>query len=401
MQNYREDAPQYRFEGEKDIEQAYAYIDKANARLAKAGIAERFEAINVAAGKVEIKKGIPPFQTTQLVDYAEFDLNVPKIGHEGWTFVASVSFEEGGTLVNAVPGQDLTDWDRPKAHLCEHCGTVRNRRKSYVLRNDESGEYMQIGSSCIVLFLGVSPALWAVGFELPAPSGESHDSYPTRYERDAWIAISLAVSDNGKSFVSRAKSAEWEKPATSGLVMNVYSPNPRAKQEEKAWVAEMQAKAETILNEQPELIAEVIAAGQRVGLESDYGMNLAVVLESETVSSRGLGILTSVVGVYAREQAKEAERKANPAVTGFLGEVKERLRDLKVTVTGVKYFDGQYGTTSLVSFRAESGHEVRWFASGVKEFELGSELVIDATVKAHEKYNDMDQTMVTRAKIKA
>lgn len=393
----------FRFNGSENIAEAQARIAKVNARLAKAGIEDRFEAVNVVTGTFEAKEGDYPFQTTVTVEFMEFELNRPTIGYGGWTFAASVSFEEGGTLVNAVPGQDLTGWVRPQAHLCEHCGFVRNRVKSFVLRNDETGEFMQIGSSCLTLFLGVKPALWAVGWELPEQSEASYsDSTPRSYNRNIWLAISLAVSENGAGFVSKGKAREGEQQSTSGLVMDVYSPSPFAMRdmEHRAWVAEMQAKAEGILAEQPELIAEVIAAGHRVGLDSDYGMNLAVVLESETVSGRGLGILTSVVGVYNREQVREAERKATPAVQGFLGEPKERLKDLSVTVTGLKYLDGAYGTTTLVSMRAASGHTVKWFASGVKEFEVGDEMVIDATIKAHEQYNGQDQTMLTRCKVK-
>lgn len=394
----------FRFEGSENIAEAQARIAKVNARLAKAGIEDRFEAVNVVTGTFEAKEGDYPFQTTVVVEFMEFELNRPTIGYGGWTFAASVSFEEGGTLVNAVPGQDLTGWVRPQAHLCEHCGFVRNRVKSFVLRNDETGEFMQIGSSCLTLFLGVKPALWAVGWELPEQSEASYsDSTPRSYNRNIWLAISLAVSENGAGFVSKGKAREQERQSTSGLVMDVYSPSRYLMNKDAshaAWVAEMQAKAEGILAEQPELIAEVIAAGHRVGLDSDYGMNLAVVLESETVSGRGLGILTSVVGVYNREQVKEAERKANPAVQGFLGEPKERLKDLSVTVTGLKYIDGAYGTTTLVSMRAASGHTVKWFASGVKEFGIGQELVMTATVKAHEQYNGQDQTMITRAKVK-
>lgn len=396
-----ETATTYRFEG-TDIKKAMDYLAKANRRLERAGIEQRFETVNVVNGKTEIREGEYPFQTTKLVDFVEFDLNVPSIGYNGWTFVASVSFEEGGTLVNTVPGQDLTDWTRPEAHLCEHCGTIRNRTKSYVLRNDETGEYLQVGSSCLVLFLGVQPALWAVGMELPEPSEErDYSSYEARYDRNLWLAITLAVTERGAKFVSRARSGEQNGPASSGEVAEVYTPNTQLmarNPEYKAWVEASREEAQRILSEEPELIEALVAAGNEVGLDTDYGMNLAVALASETVSRRALGILTSVVSVWYRQQVREAERKASPVASGFLGEVKERLRGLKVTVTLVRYFDNQWGTTTLVKFRTEDGHVASWFASGYKEFEVGQELVIDGTVKKQEVYEGQDQTVLTRVK---
>ena len=400
MQN--QDAPQYRFEG-SSIEKAQAFIDKANNRLAKAGIEQRFEPVNEVKGTFERKEGQYPFQTVQELPFWEFELNYPSIGHDGWTFVASVSFEEGGTLVNAVPGQSLVDWERPEEHLCEHCGFKRHRTKSFVLRNDETGEYMQIGSSCVVLFLGVKPALWAVDMEIPEFESDGGEYVAPRYDRNLWLAITLSVTERGAKFVSRARSGEQNGPASSDEVAEVYTPNRvlmGKSADYKAWVEEHRAEAQRILAEEPEAIQSLIEAGERVGTDSDYGMNLQVALASETVSSRALGILTSVVGVYHREQVKEAERKANPQVQGFFGEVKERLRGLELTVVAVKYIDGMYGTTTLVVFRTAEGKTAKWFASGYKEFELGQEIVADATIKGHETYEGNDQTMLTRVTVK-
>ena len=395
----------YRFEGLDNILEAHKRIRKANDRLEKAGIEDRFEAVNIVSGEFEMKKGDYPFQSVQMVDFEEFELNFPKIGYEGWNFVASVSFEEGGTLVNAVPGQSLIGWERPEAHLCEHCNLKRHRKASYVLKNEDSGEFMQIGSSCLTLFLGIAPALWAVGFELPQPEASDFSRYEEMFDIRNWLALTLAVTDGGAGFVSRGK-ARGNEDLTASVddATSVFYPHHRLMardQEYAAWIGEMQAETVRILSEEQDHIDAIIESGKAVGQDSDYGMNLAVVLNSESVTRRSLGLLSSVVGVHHRNVEREAERKANPSVKGFLGEVKERLRGMKVTVTGMKYIEGHYGVTTLVSMRAESGHEVRWFASGVKEFEIGQELVADFTIKAHEEFNGTDQTMVTRLTVKS
>lgn len=398
-------AETHRFEGLENIADAHKRIAKANARLEKAGIEERFEAVNIKSGEFNVVEGERPFQTTKVVDFEEFELNFPKIGYDGWTFVASVSFEEGGTLVNAVPGQSLVGWTRPEAHLCEHCGTVRNRAKSFVLRNDETGEFMQIGSSCLVMFLGVSPALWAVGFELPEQNreGSSFDRYDPMFDLRDWIALTLAVSENGAGFVSRGKARSFEQVATVDKALSVFFPNRQFMARDREY-AEMvraaQAEAARIIEQEQDTIDAVIEAGLAINADSDYGMNVRVVLNSEQVTRRSLGILSSVVGILHRNNEREAERKATPKVEGFLGEVKERIKGLEVTVTGMRYLEGEYGTTTLVSFRTAEGKVAKWFASGVKEFEVGDEMVIDATVKAHEQYSGQDQTMITRAKVK-
>ena len=71
---------------------------------------------------------------------------------------------------------------------------------------------------------------------------------------------------------------------------------------------------------------------------------------------------------------------------------------MEVTITGIKYIDGVYGTTSLISMRTAEGKVAKWFASGYKEVEMGSKVTIDGTVKAQEVYNGQDQTILTRVK---
>ena len=104
--------------------------------------------------------------------------------------------------------------------------------------------------------------------------------------------------------------------------------------------------------------------------------------------------------VYARQQQLEAERTARPVVAGFLGELKERIRNIALTLTTVQLIDGNYGTTTLFIGRSESGHVVKWFAAGRFDYEIGDVLALEAaTVKEHENYKGVDQTVITRGKI--
>ncbi|MGV0653755.1 hypothetical protein ABQE48_07735 [Mycolicibacterium thermoresistibile] len=85
---------------------------------------------------------------------------------------------------------------------------------------------------------------------------------------------------------------------------------------------------------------------------------------------------------------------------GFIGEVKERVRDFSIELTTVRQFDGNYGTTTLFVGRTPSGHVVKWFASGAWRYDVGDTLYLAAaTVKAHENYKGIDQTVITRGKI--
>jgi hypothetical protein len=66
----------------------------------------------------------------------------------------------------------------------------------------------------------------------------------------------------------------------------------------------------------------------------------------------------------------------------------------------MKYIEGQWGTTTLVSFEDKPGNLIKWFASvDLDDINTGDVVDIKATVKKHDEYQGVKQTMVSRAKI--
>ncbi|MFC5935447.1 MULTISPECIES: hypothetical protein [Mycobacterium] len=131
--------------------------------------------------------------------------------------------------------------------------------------------------------------------------------------------------------------------------------------------------------------------------DSDYGRNLRVLLAGESVSGKNVGILGSLVKVYARQQQIEAERNAHPVVAGFLGDVGARIKDITATAKTVVYQDGDWGTTTFLVAIADDGHTIVWKAHKALDIEVGQRFTMAAaTVKAHETYKHIDQTVITR-----
>jgi hypothetical protein len=146
-----------------------------------------------------------------------------------------------------------------------------------------------------------------------------------------------------------------------------------------------------------ELIAAIKASVSETAEDSDYGRNLRVLLAGESVTGKNVGILGSLVKVYARQQQLEAERKANPVVAGFLGDVGERITDISATAKTVVYQEGDWGRTTFLVAIAHDGHMLVWKASKVLDIETGDRFTIGAaTIKAHDNYNGTDQTIIKR-----
>lgn len=388
-------------------------ITQANKKLAKAGMDARFEVIYTEFTK---RKNIGPRDErdgTYLlpdavveVPWVHAELTGPlRLSHGHFTFVAKLVPEEAGITVHSAPGQELGGYAPAGDTHCGHCGLNRDRTRLYLVRDERDTSIIQLGHSCIELYTGVAPkGLWALTFdeELDKLTRDDVDGgYNATRDYGAHIdtvlAYAFAHSDKGRAYIPRGWDNE-ESTASQVRTSLFVDPN-RLREQERAYFAAKATEAAAHLADTA-LLSAIKASVAEIAENSDYGRNLRVILAGESVSGKNVGILASLVKVYARQQQLEAERKANPIAKGFIGEIKERLRNLELTLTTVLERPGDYGTRTLFIGRTASGHVVKWWASGTFEFETGDTLRLEAaTVKAHETYNDIDQTVITRGQL--
>ena len=125
--------------------------------------------------------------------------------------------------------------------------------------------------------------------------------------------------------------------------------------------------------------------------------NLQKAVTAGAISSKRIGIVASAVHVYqkARERAQEDNM---PKCNEHLGTVGERLKGLTADVTRIRYSDGYYGTTTIITLRTPKGHTLVWFASGNKDVEVNDTWTFDGTVKKLDEFNGTKQTVFTRVK---
>ena len=110
---------------------------------------------------------------------------------------------------------------------------------------------------------------------------------------------------------------------------------------------------------------------------------------------------------FIKEEAKEKvdalKKAAMPASeSDYIGEIKERMRDLKVILTGARAVSSAYGTSILFTFEYNKNILV-WFTScppDEKDAVVGKEYLLTGTVKDHKEYNGVKQTYLNRCKLK-
>lgn len=102
----------------------------------------------------------------------------------------------------------------------------------------------------------------------------------------------------------------------------------------------------------------------------------------------------------AKEIADAAKATLEPeSHSEYIGEIKERLRDLKVTLTAIRSFNSFYGTSFIYTFTYGENVLV-WITSSCKDIEEGEEILLTGTVKEHSEYKGIKQTKLSRCIIK-
>lgn len=372
------------------LPEAVKRIERANRRLARAGVEEQFE--------YEVERYLyVPENDVVAVNAVALTLSTPRISSGQWTFEAAHEMTVDGHIVNY--GSAKVDEMR-----CDHCGHARRRGKVFTVRNLE-GEEKVVGSNCLSAFLGVRPeGLWALTFDLEDAREEGDEGGwgAAATAGDVTVAAvdlvgaALAASNDGEQFIPKSKET-FKVPSTASQVSAQLRAMVGAGKE-----PERRAQAEKILawvNEQPD--------GQ-----SDYIDNLRSVLAGKErwVGRKHFGIGVSAVSAYRNAQEwaiRDAERKADQEELyqpGHVGAVGERLRDLPVTVmvSDVRH-DGAYGPSTRLVFRGDAtGKQLIWFASGDRgNLSVGDKVTLTATVSEHGSYRGVDQTVLKRGVIAA
>lgn len=323
---------------------------------------------------------------------------------EGFAFVATLDYaEESGVITRPVPGVEVDlSAHRVRENECDHCGTNRRRSATYVLRNTETGATMQVGSTCIKPYMGltVNGLEWLASEpfaeldEMREPSDNS-PRVPMRYSVDTIIRFACGV-ETVFGFVSKAAAAFDQTPTVS-YVWDLIEPptNAKARAEFDKWSRRIDwDKADekaTIVRD----FAKVISG------TSEYAENMRTLANGETVTSRNVGLLVSAVGAYNREMGEVIKREARKA-SEYVGKVGDKI-EISGTVERSFPFENTFspygGMCEILVIRGADGNVYKWKASSLTGFDVGDVVKGKATIKAHELYRDTKQTVVTRAKL--
>jgi len=361
-------------------------IEKANNRLARGGVEERFTYEFTS----EVKKN----EDGSHREVINAILNKPVISNGDWTFTATHEFTPAGDVISYW--SESGDFESPSDSHCDQCGKNRRRERVYTVSN-EQGETKQIGSNCLELFMGMRPeGLWSLNdtkiedelsdLESASLGGTSGLTYPIR----DIIGIALQQTDGGANYVSRIAGTK-SNPATAEVVSLAMS-------------GERQPFDEASVSSVIDFIRSSPSDG------SDYMDNLKAIFGSEDgengvfVKQRHLGIAASAVSAWYRDSHKPDRRKPDriPANPEYIGQPKERIKTpTKFTVDRRFSYENDYGTVDGYVLRDDQNHILLWKSqsgSPPDVWEGGTVELSAFTVKEHkvDSYTGDNQTVIQR-----
>ena len=350
------------------------------------------------------------------------ELKIPDevvFAENNWAFGGSVepSGVEGKNFVDVnLSGKDLgfivpSKYFTVNPCTCDYCKTNRKRNKTYLVVNRETGEWKQLGKECLKLFVTGIDVDAIATFEsfikevedAANPGDEFFYNKGFKFVKVAdALALAYAVYRERGYLATRDSVGNPNDLCNKNIVQRKLAQQYGYNNDFLNITNSTRDKIDTITFK-ADINAEKDAMGDVEQLPDDpYYNNLKVVVANEYIPLNKLGILVSIpraIERYKEEKKRQDEREKLAAESNYLGSVGEKISVNFASGREVACCETQFGLLHIYEFKDTNGNTVVWKSSSSKDIpESGT---VTGTVKAHEEYNGVKQTIILRAKITA
>ena len=352
------------------------------------------------------------------------ELKIPEeavFAEDNWAFGGSVepSGVEGKNFVNInLSGNGLGFVVPPKYFTvnpctCDYCKTNRKRNKTYLVVNRETGEWKQLGKECLKLFVTGIDVDAIATFESFIKEAEDAANpgdeffYSRRFKfvkvADA-LALACAVYRKRGYLATRDSVGNPNDFSNKNIVQRKLAHKYgfdndflNITNSVRSEIDEIDLKIDSaIAREDVEVAVEMVSRFP----DDTYYNNLKVIVSNEYIPLNKLGLLVSIpkaIDKYKEEKKRQEERERLAAESDYLGSVGEKISVNFVSGREAACCETQFGLLHIYEFKDANGNTVVWKSSSGKDIpESGT---VTGTVKSHEEYDGVKQTVILRAKI--
>lgn len=271
-----------------------------------------------------------------------------------WEFIAELEHTENGNIITGVAGVEVPERYYTTRPMCEHCNSKRFRKNTYIVRNKKTGEFKQVGKSCLKDFTHGMSAEAVTQYmslfdtliegETPEP-GCAFQRYVSTKEYLLYVAETIRhfgytrSSDEGISTASQA--IDFYDAAHGRAVTKEYLQDLIDKMESVNFDIDNQSSVELVSN------ALVWVSEQEEN--NNYIHNLKTACSLEYVKGN-FGLYASLFPAYDRDLERTAKRKAVQSVeqsSEFVGEISDRITVKIQSVKCVTSWETDFGITRI------------------------------------------------------
>ena len=334
----------------------------------------------------------------------------------GWSFEAFLERTSKGNLIQGVGKHEVPARYYSCAPYCEHCKTNRARKYSYIVYNEETQEFKQVGTDCLCDYTHGMSAEGVAWFASALKDIEEASDYsgcgfgygreyvePRDYAKYVAETIRLFgyVRSQDSGYPTRCLAKDMMDYDT-GRYMR-FDKDIRREIERK----HDDAVARGFNQDSPENLALVetvfdwILSNEN---DSNYMHNLKVTCSLEYVGTDKLGLIASIFPTYNREleyQAEKRERelkqKEEAAASTWAGKVGDRVRFTIAEISTISSWESQWGTTYVFKIKDTEGLTYTWKTSSYISLTHDIGKTWKATIKELKEFRGVKQTEITRA----
>lgn len=319
-----------------------------------------------------------------------------------WEFIATIEHSKPINIIRSFrPEVEIPEHFYTVDTFCEHCRTRRVRKDTYIVRNTETGEFKQVGKSCLKDFTGGLSAEQVASYiswfdevikgEYVEPGFKSYDST----EEVLQFAVesvrlygftkteAYAGADSTRDIVCEQLHRYGK--YSDRIARDGFDPDHKGNAEK--------TKA---------IMAWVESLPEQFG----YISNLKATMARSYCERRDIGIICSAVASYNHEmeyQARKAVQRKQASSSQWVGNEGDRIELHNLQVRLLTSWETMYGVTYLYKFIDEQGNTLTWKTGkwlGVTD-EITPDLRISlkGTIKKHSEFNHELQTELTRCTV--
>ena len=308
----------------------------------------------------------------------------------GYTFAAVVDHASGGLIFrNPLFTEDVDLTPFADRKICDHCGTKRKRSKT-ILLSDAAGKIIQVGTSCIIDFLGKEAGALEFFAENSGILGDSDDDghYASSPHYATVEICSIAVkliSDFG--FVKSNTPG-----STASKLMDFVDEHYRSFPRDYDF---------TVTAEHTEKAMKAIEFIKNSERRGEYQENVFRVMTSGRCEKRVFGFIAAgirgaLADIRKASEVKKMEEQA-PVEKAEFPAVGTVIANEEVTIEKIFTFEGMYGAQHIFIMKSSAGIPFVWKTSTFPDVESsGTYTIKKAKVKAHDDYKGKSQCRLER-----